>query len=195
VDSRQREMWSRHSSARGRSRQVTAAHELAWKGAELVGPRAWLHRFHLEPSLDGKARLLLSSCPDPDTGTVAAEQLLANEPKGRSAAFALAAFPAAAEGRLPVGAEGVNDLGRFAQPPLTVNGEVIWRERVSDSNTTHPELAAYAQVTGGLEPARRQCAQQLFYYCAVNKIPIADPGAFEREFDRAVEACRKAVRP
>ena len=59
-------------------------------------------------------------CPDPDTGTLAIEQLLANEPKERAAAFALAAYPAAVAGHLPIGAEAVNDLGRLAQPMLTV---------------------------------------------------------------------------
>ena len=102
------------------------------------------------------------------------EQLLANEPKERAAAFALAAYPAAVAGRLPIGAEGVNDLGRFAQPLLTVDAEISWQERLSDAKTTHPELAAYAPVLARLNAARRERAQQLFYFCIVNNITVAN---------------------
>ena len=166
--------------------KVLAAHTLAWN-ATLASPRdRWLHEFHLERALDRKARLLLKHCPDADTGTLAVEQLLANETKDRAATFALAAFPAALAGRLPVGAEAVNDLGRAAQPLLTVDGEVTWLERLSAANTTHPELAAYATVLEPLETARRKRAEQLLWYCAVNKIPLADPRKLEAEFNRCV---------
>jgi MoxR-like ATPase len=165
---------------------VRAAHELAWCGAMLEGPAQWLHRLHLEPTLDGKARLLLASCPDADTGSLAVEQLLANEPQARAAAFALAAFPAATGRQLPIGAEGINDLGRVAQPLLTVSGEVSWQERLRESGTSHPELATYGQVMARLKDARRKRAEQLFFYCAIHRLPLADPKAFEAEFNRCV---------
>ena len=152
----------------------------------LEGAELWLHKFHLEPALDSKASLLLAHCPDPDTGTVAVEQLLANESPLRAAAFAFAAFPAAVAGHLPIGAEGINDLGRAAQPLLTVDGEVSWQERISTSGTTHPELTRFAVVLGQLSGARRARAQQLFYHAALNKLPVADAAAFEAEFDRTV---------
>jgi hypothetical protein len=122
------------------------------------GAEQWLHYFHLERRLDRKAELLTNGCPGADTGTLAVEQLLAQESKERAAAFALAAFPAAAAGRLPVGAEGVNDLGRLAQSLLTVDGEIRWQGRLNDS-TTHPELAAFARCSR-LEPARRRVQQR-----------------------------------
>lgn len=173
--------------------KVLAAHTLAWN-ATMASPRdRWLHQFHLERALDRKARLLLKHCPDADTGTLAVEQLLANEPKACAAAFALAAFPAALAGRLPIGAEGVNDLGRAAQPLLTVDGEVTWRERLSDANTTHPELAAYAAVLEPLEEGRRKRAEQLLWYCAVAKIAVADPRKLEAEFDRCVRVFAREV--
>src|SRR5688572_12428694 len=100
--------------------KVAAAHRLAWNATMLQGRDQWLHHFHLQRPLDRKAQLLVEHCPDPDTGTLAIEQLLANEPKDRAAAFALAAYPAAVAGQLPIGAEAVNDLGRIAQPMLTV---------------------------------------------------------------------------
>ena len=173
---------------------VRAAHELAWNGAMLKGAAQWLHQLHLEPTLDGKARLFLASCPDADSGSLAVEQLLANEPQARAAAFALAASPAATSGRLPIGAEGLNDLGRVAQPLLTVDGEVHWQERLGQSGTSHPDLATYGQVLARLKNARRKRAEQLFYYCAINRLPLADPRAFEAEFDRCVQVFAGQVR-
>ena len=173
--------------------KVLAAHELAWSATVAEAGERWLHLFHLERALDKKAQLLATDCPDPDTGTLAVEQLLANESKERAAAFALAAFPAAVSGRLRVGGEGVNDLGRLAQQLLVVDGEVSWQERLSQSGTTHPELTAYARVLGALkDAARKKRAQQLFYYCALNRIPIPEPGSLEQEFDRCVKVLGRA---
>jgi MoxR-like ATPase len=171
--------------------KVVAAHRLAWDATMLEGREQWLHHFHLQRPLDRKARLLLEACPDADTGTLAVEQLLANESRERAAAFALAAYPAAVEGRLPIGAEGVNDLGRFAQPLLTIDGEISWRERLSEKDTTHPELTAYAPVLSRLGAARRERAQQLFCFCILNNLTIGQPREFEQEFHRCVEVFRK----
>jgi|KBSMisStaDraftv2_1062788.scaffolds.fasta_scaffold191010_1 MoxR-like ATPase len=168
--------------------KVVAAHRLAWAATMTTGWERWVHAFHLERALDRKARLLLTECPDRDTGTLVVEQLLANEPKARAAAFALAAYPAAAAGRLPIGAEGVNDLGRFAQPLLTVNAEINWQERLSASDTTHPELAVYAPVLSRLGAARRERAQQLFYFCIANNLTVTNAREFEQEFHRCVQA-------
>jgi len=166
--------------------KIAAAHRLAWGAAMAQGPEQWLHYFHLEGRLDRKAQLLVSTCPDADTGTLAVEQLLAQESKARAAAFALAAFPAAAAGRLRIGAEGVNDLGRLAEGLLTVDGQIRWQEPIAQSNTTHPELAECAAQLAGLEPARRVRAQQLLYFFIVHDLKVADARALEEEFDRCV---------
>lgn len=167
--------------------KVAAAHRLAWDTTMLQGRDRWLHHFHLQRPLDRKAQLLLDECPDADAGTLAIEQLLANEPKARAAAFAFAAYPAAVAGRLRIGAEAVNDLGRLAQPILTVDGQITWQERLSQQNTTHPELAAYAPVLQRLGAARRERAQQLLYFCLVNQLVVAKPREFEQEFHRTVQ--------
>jgi len=159
---------------------------VVWNAVMAKGAEQWLHYFHLERRLDRKAQLLVTTCPNADTGTLAVEQLLAQEPKERAAAFALAAFPAAAAGRLRVGAEGINDLGRLAQDLLTVDGEIRWQERISTSGTTHPELVTISGLLSGLEPARLVRAKQLLYYCIVHNLTLADPRAFEEEFDRSV---------
>mgnify|MGYP002629786966 CR=1 FL=1 len=174
--------------------QVAAAHRLAWDATLLQGTDRWLHLFHLEHTLDGKARLLLDSCPDADTGTLAVEQLLANETKARALAFALAAFPAAVSGRLPIGAEAVTDLGRIAQPALTVDAEVSWQERLSEKDTTHPEVATYVPVLTRLGSARRERAQQLFACLVVSSHQVAQPREFEREFHRCTQVFSKEAK-
>jgi len=108
-----------------------------------------------------------------------------------AAAFALAAYPAAVAGQLPIGAEAVNDLGRLAQPMLTVDGEIGWQERLSEQGTTHPELANYATVLQRLGAARRERAQQLLYFCLVNKLTVAKPREFEQEFHQCVQVFGK----
>lgn len=166
--------------------KIQAAHRLAWGAAMAQGVDRWLHYFHLERRLDRKAQLLLNGCPNRDTGTLAVEQLLSREPKERAAAFALAAFPAAVDGRIPIGAEAVNDLGRIAQQLLTVDGEIHWQERHAITNSTHPELAVFAAALAPLEPTRRARSEQLLYFCLVNNLRVAQPREFEAEFDRCV---------
>jgi len=169
------------------SNQVAAAHRLAWDCAFLEGDEKWLHEFAATPGLADKARRLLHGCPDPDTGSVAIEQFIANEPRERVTAFALAAFPAAVAGRLPVGAEGVNDLGRIAGPALELSGELTWEERLSEHTLEHPDKTRYYQVISGLLGPRRERARQLFYWCLLNRLPVAQPDALEAEFDEAVQ--------
>ncbi len=73
-----------------------------------------------------------------------------------------------------------------------MKGEVWWQERVANQGSSHPELTAYARVMNGLGAERRQRAQQLFYYCVLNGIPVREPLKFEREFDRAVTVFGRA---
>jgi MoxR-like ATPase len=164
---------------------VLAAHELAWTSCGIAASAQWLSRFHIEPTLKGKARLLLEA-PDRDTGTIAVAQLIANGGAAEVAAFCFAAFAAAAMQLLPLNAEGVHDLGRVAQPILTVDGSVSWKESLGQSNTQHPALAAYAEVIAKLCGARAARARQLLYHCAVQQIDVADPVAYERAFHDCV---------
>lgn len=173
--------------------KIRAAHKVAWGCSFLEAPAQWVHRFHLETQLDRKLALLLEECPDPDTGTLAIEQLLANEPKERRAAFALAVFPAAVQGALPIGSEAVADLGRTAEKLLSVDGTIRWSERMRESNTCHPEHSRLGQVLGGLRSARASRARQLFYWCLIEKVVLDDPKKFEAEFDRCVRAAGRAL--
>jgi MoxR-like ATPase len=166
--------------------KVRAAHRLAWDAAMLQGNEKWLHKFHLEKRLDVKARLLLEACPTRDVGTLAIEQLLSHEMQSRAAAFAFAAFPAAVAGRLPIGAEAVNDLGRVAKDLLTVDGELSWQERHDQKNTVHPGLPQVSNVLAGLAGPRLERARQLLHWCLLNGCVPRSAAALEAEFDACV---------
>jgi MoxR-like ATPase len=166
--------------------KVRAAHRLAWDSAMLEGVEKWVHQFHVARRLDVKAKLLLESCPTRDAGTLAIEQFLSHASKERAAAFALATFPAAVAGKLPIGAEAVSDLGRAASGLLTVDGEMSWREHVSKPETAHPDMAAIAKVLGVLEGARHERARQLLYWCLLNQCVPRKPAVYEAEFNACV---------
>lgn len=171
---------------------VGAAHRLAWDTATAAEDR-WIHAFMAEPSLARKLAILVDECRSEDAGSQAVAQLAAAEPRERAAAFAFAIYPAAAMGRLPIGAEGVNDLGKLAGPVLKVDGEVSWQERISLSATRHPELDRFAkvlarpEVTGG----RAERAKQLFSWCLVDRLSPKDPRALEEELAACVDVLRE----
>jgi MoxR-like ATPase len=165
---------------------VRAAHRAAWETAAR-GEQAWVHRFLSAPRLAEKVRILLASCPSEDEGTQAIGELLACEPACRVAAFAFAVFPAASAGKLPVGAEGVNDLGQLAGPIFKVDGELGW-------NGPQQGLTAVARVLQSLSGPRLARARQLFYHCLIEGKPLANPGEFEVDFNDAIELIRERVR-
>ena len=116
---------------------VAAAHRAGWDASrEEAG--AWIHAFLAEQSLPRKLALLLDHCTDPDEGSQAIAQLIANESPDRAAAFAFVTYPAALGGKLPIGAEGVNDLAKLAVPLLDAEGELSWQERLSEQGSSHP---------------------------------------------------------
>jgi MoxR-like ATPase len=169
---------------------LTAAHRAAWDMANATAHR-WLHAFMAENRLAHKLGILLDDCDSPDAGSQAVAQLLATEPPDRAAAFAFSVYPAAALGRLPIGAEGVNDLGKLASPMLSVKGEISWAERTSEKNTQHPEIARYAKVLALLKGGRLERASQLFNAFLVKKIVPADPAALEAGAHACVELLKK----
>ena len=169
---------------------VAAAHRLGWDAVR-DSDLSWLPGFLAERSLARKLEILVDRCESPDGGTQAVAELLASESPARAAAFAFAVYPAAVSGRLPVGAEGVNDLGRAASPFLSAAGTVTWSERLSESNTQHPDLARYAAALAGLEGGRAERAKQFFNGCLVRKCQVPDPAALESEIQQCVELLRR----
>ncbi len=167
--------------------KLAAAHRLAWDSACLEGNEKWIHDFLLARKLPAKVKKLLDSCPDPDTGSIAIEQLLANEPRERATAFTLATFPAAVAGKLPIGAEGISDLARLAGPVMSVSGNITWQERSNQSGTVHPDKTRYYRTINALEGPRAGRARQLFYWCLVNNVTVKNPEALESELNDCVD--------
>lgn len=173
---------------------IRAAHRIAWQGAFLTGRDRWLHAFALAANLTKRARLLIDECPDPDAGSLAVAQLLANASKEYTAAFALAVYPLALQGRLNIGSEGVSDLGKVANEVLDLQGELKWETTWRAPNAGHPEYSRLAQILAGLPKRRRERATQLFYYCLIHDITLPDPVGYEREFEACIAYLRKKTR-
>jgi MoxR-like ATPase len=169
---------------------VAAAHRLAWDAVK-ESPRNWLPSLLAEKSLAGKLRILLEQCDSPDAGTQAVAELLAAGPPERAAAFAFAVYPATLEGKIPVGAEGMNDLARYASPFLSVDGSISWNEQLADEGTKHPDLVRYAEALGGLEGGRAERARQFFNGCLVRRLRVDDPAALESEIEMCVELLKE----
>jgi MoxR-like ATPase len=172
---------------------VRGAHRAAWEACFSSDEERWIHDFLADPTLHGRADRLFDP-PDPDTASIAVARALVEGGPERQAAFAFAVYPAALEGHVPVGREGLADLGRVAKDVLTVNGEIRWQERLSESDTKHPEATRLSQVLHKLRGGRRERATQLFHWCLVNKVTLSHPVALEEEFNEAVKAVRRHVR-
>jgi len=171
---------------------VAAAHRAGWD-ASRDGAGAWVHAFLAEPRLYRKLELLIANCADPDDGSQAVAQFIANERKDRASALAFAAYPAALTGKLLIGAEGVNDLARLAVPLLDAEGEIAWQERLSEKGTSHPAIAEIAKVLEPLRDTRRTRAKQFFTACVVRSIPVESPEALEKDLNECVKLLRRYV--
>jgi hypothetical protein len=134
--------------------------------------------------------LLIERCRQPDEGSQAVAQLIANERADRAAAFAFAVYPAALAGTLPIGAEGVNDLARIAVPLVDVEGEISWQERFSELGTSHPTIAGIAKVLAPLEGGRLARAKQFLMACLVREIPVPAAAELEQQLDACVALVR-----
>ena len=169
---------------------VAAAHRLAWEAATADAPR-WIHAFLAQPGLAEKARILLEGCTDPDEGSQGIAQWLASETRERAGALAFALYPAGVAGRLPVGAEGINDLGRVASPILAVDGDLEWRVAFNNTSAPHPETSRIGAAVARLEGRRQARARQFFNWCLLQGVVVADPEAIEREIDAVVVMLRE----
>ncbi len=171
---------------------LDAAHRLAWDCASHAEQR-WVEMLFAEKRLDKKLEVLLTHCQKPDEGTQAVAQVMATESKERAAAFSFALYPAAAMGKLPIGSEGANDLGRLGSSILSIDAEVTWTERGSTQAAHHPGYDAYARVLSSLSGARAERAKQFFCWCLTEQISLADPVALEKEIEACVKLLKKRV--
>lgn len=173
-----------------KSEVIAHAHSKAWEMANCSTEQFWVSSFILAKTLPKKLELIIKKCPNKEIGTQAIEEMVTSESKERMAAFALAVFPAASTGVLPIGIEGVHDLGQIAASVLSVEGEITWQERNDLHDTTHPDFVRYAKVLDSLESSSRQLARQLFYWCLVNKHVIAEPGQLVEEMEQCIALIR-----
>ncbi len=169
---------------------ISAAHRVAWDTAGQTANR-WLHAFMSEGSLAKKLSILIEQCKSPDAGSQAIAQLIASEPRERSTAFAYAIYAAAVLGKLPIGAEGVNDLGKVASPYLSTDGEIRWQERLDMKDTKHPDFTKYAQALTSLGSSRAERAKQFFNACLVEKLVLADPKGIEGQINECIDLLRE----
>ena len=94
--------------------------------------------------------------------------------------------------KLPIGADGVNDLGKIASTILSVNGEVNWQERsYRPSNSAHPEVERFYHVINKVKGARFERAKQYFNWCLVEEVVPEDPAAIEAEIERCVNYLKR----
>ncbi len=170
---------------------VAAAHQVAWTVA-MRSPDRWIHQFLAAGALSDKLKVLLQECKDPDIGSQAVAQFLASEDKARAAAFAFALTPAAIAGKLPLTADGVNDLARLGAQMLDLNGELRWQERRNGPSNPHPDLSAYAEITRKRRGARRERASQFLHWCVLNGVRPKHPEQLEQQIEDCVALLRRS---
>ncbi len=173
---------------------IAAVHQSAWESITLSGDKKWVNKFHQTRSLAGKLELLVNQCPTPDAGTQAIEQFIASESHERTAVLAFAAYPAAILGKIPVGAEAIQDLGRVAVPILSVDGEISWQHRIqSDQVPKHPDFVRFSKVLGELRGTRKERAAQFFNWCLVSGVSPQSPSQVEEELHTCITYLKSIV--
>ena len=168
------------------SEVILATHMSAWDRVA-KGHSTWLHDFMQATSLPAKLEILLDRCPDEDYGSQAISQLLATENPKRRAAFAFVTFPAAAAGKLPIGSEGVNDLGKVASPILSVEASLDWDNGWLNERDQRRKRAilSFGQVLNVLSGGRYERAAQFFAWCLVEGVELEEP----KELEKEIHAC------
>jgi MoxR-like ATPase len=173
---------------------LLAAHKLAWTQAFLNGHEKWLNAVFLENRLYRKIDRLLTGCPDPDTGAVAIARTLADLDPVERATLAFALYPAVLQGAADFGSEGLAALARAAEPILEVDSEISWQERVSQSETSHPQLDACSRVLAKLSGERSLRARQLFYHLVAEGIPLSTPKSIETHLELCIRKIATILR-
>lgn len=118
--------------------------------------------------------------------TMAVNQLFKSTPRDVAAILAVALYPAAAMGKSPLSAEGVNDVGKLAQRILSVDGSVSWQAALKSSETHHPEYTRYGEVTARLDGKRKERAEQLFKWAILNGVVFKNPANAEAIYNDCI---------
>jgi MoxR-like ATPase len=173
---------------------ILAAHTIGWSQAFADGSEKWLNDLLLENRPEQRIDKILTNCPDQDTGAIGVKRLLATLNPVDRAVMAFVLYPAALEGKAPVGAEGRAALAAAARSILDVKAEITWQERLNGSGTPHPQLDLCSRTLANLRGKRKERARQLFYHLVAEGHAIPNPEALEKSLNRCVLRVAKCLR-
>jgi MoxR-like ATPase len=166
--------------------KIHAAHRFAWDLSCKNGKDLWLHSFLMEGDLTKQIKMLYQEAPSPDSATMAVNQFLNSTTRDAAAIFAVALYPAAAMGKTPLSAEGVNDLGKVAQRVLSVDGNVSWQAAINSSENHHPEYTRYGEVTAKLDGKRKERAEQFLKWAILEGVVFKNPENAEKALNDCI---------
>ena len=133
---------------------LRSVHRAAMAAGERDTPAHW--RFTCARAEPARQARMLLNAPDPDTGTLAVNDVLRKLDEHGRMAFAFALYPALlAQERPAVGAEGLEDLGRLATPCMHVSGHYSAGISVGSGPKTPPPILDAAEALPGISPERR----------------------------------------
>ena len=130
--------------------------------------------------------MLYQEAPSPDSATMAVNQFLNSTKRDAAAIFAVALYPAAAMGKGPLSAEGVNDLGKVAQRVLSVDGNVSWQAAINSSENHHPEYTRYGEVIAKLDGKRKERAEQFLKWAILEGVVFKNPENAEQALNDCI---------
>ena len=168
---------------------VAAAHKLAWEHALMDnGAEKWINGLLIDGKIERRVATIVAGAPDPDTASVGIKRLLAIMDPDEVAILALALYPAALEGNVELGTEGLAALSKVAQPILNVSGSAQWRGSGDIANPIngHKCYSECSKVLGKLRGARRERARQLFYHLIVAEHSVGDATQTEKKLNTCV---------
>ena len=153
----------------------------------------WLAEFLQQASLPNKVSMLFDKQIHGDVKSLAVMQFFRGENDWQSAIFSFTTFPLVNEMKI-LNNEANNELAKMAKPVYRIQGELEWKERLSESDTTYPGWAACQKVINNLpktEVGRKNRAIQLFLHLLIRDVGIPDPVFIESELQNTFLRCKQ----
>ncbi len=180
--------------------KITMIHTIAWKNMQ-KSKDVWIYNFVYEQNLLQKIKIFLKNCANEDEGTKAISELIRRERPEIRAAFLYAIYPAALMGKLPIGNEGIFEIGRVVGPFLEVKLQKDF-EGFFLASGSYPSMSLedylpreYAQVVENLAPCvgRKERAGQFFCGAVKAGIKISEPAHIEEQMNCVVQFLKNEV--
>lgn len=153
----------------------------------------WASEFLLAPTAGERLRLLFDYDAVRDEKSLAVIQMLAREGRAGAAVFAFCAWPLLIHTDI-LNEEAMNELSLIAKGVMSIEGELNWRERMSEKNTVHPswsECMSFLKRLPRKDKHRASRARQLFLYLLVNGEPVVEPAILEQELNSCFMAAKE----